>query len=74
MMITYQIVILKIPHIYSIVVILAVFLSSLSLLHPTAVFANHGQEISLTLNSAQFIPLSSGEGESGQGNSKLHYR
>lgn len=61
MMITYQIVILKILHMHSIVVILAVF-SSLSLLHHPAVFADHGQEISLTLNSAQFIPLSSGEG------------
>lgn len=62
MMITYQIVILKIPHMHSIVVTLAVLFSSLSLLHHTTVFANHGQEISLTLNSAQFLPLSSGEG------------
>ena len=60
MMLTYQ-VILKISSIHSFV-ILSALLMVLSLWHHTTVFANHGQEISLTSNSAQFMPLSSGQG------------
>ncbi|MGI8833359.1 MAG: hypothetical protein ACR2IS_12095 [Nitrososphaeraceae archaeon] len=60
MMLTYQ-VILKISSIHSFVILSALLLV-LSLWHHTTVFANHGQEISLTLNSAQFLPLSSAEG------------
>ena len=45
-----------------VVAILAVLSLSLPLWHYTAAFASREWGISLTLNSAQFIPLSSGEG------------
>jgi hypothetical protein len=60
MMLTSQFV-LKISSIHSLVV-LSALLMALSLSHHITVFANHGQEISLTLNSAKFLPLSSAEG------------
>ena len=60
MMLTYQ-VILKISSIHSFVILSALLMVS-SLWHHTTVLANHGQEIPLTLNSAQFLPLSSAEG------------
>jgi hypothetical protein len=64
MMKTNQILILKTPHLHSVLFVFVVFLSSpLSVLHyHNAVFANHGQEIFLSSNSAQYLPLSSSEG------------
>jgi hypothetical protein len=60
MILIYQF-ILKISSIHSLVILSALLLV-LSLSHHISVFANHGQEISLTLISAQFLPLSSADG------------
>ena len=43
--------------------ILVVALSTIIIIFPCTLFAYHGQEISISLNSAQFIPLNAEENQ-----------